>query len=102
MALNDWNFYSALCVFVFVSVIPRVLHLCILFLSACYMGFAMSTLGFLFISIFFLHWYLGDFMKIMFYGHHSKTKKKKIVCLASLALALAVAQSEMTVICDSL
>lgn len=62
------------------------------------MGFAMSTLGFLFI---FLHWYLGDFMKIMFYGQHSKTKKK-IVCLASLALALAVAQSETTVICDSL
>lgn len=59
------------------------------------------TWVFVYFDFFFLHWYLGDFMKIMFYGHHSKTKKKKIVCLASLALALAVAQSE-TVICDSL
>ncbi len=83
-----------MCVFIFVSVIPRVLHLCFLFLSACYNGHCYEYTWVFGLFNFFLHWYLGDFMKIMFHG--------KIVCLASLALALAVAWSEATGICESL
>lgn len=94
--------FSFVCVFVFVSVIPRVLHLCILFLSACYMGFAMSTLGFFVYLHFFLNWYVGDFMKICSMDITPKQRQIKIMCLASLALALTVAQSETTIICDSL
>lgn len=72
--------FSFVCVFVFVSVIPRVLHLCVLFLSACYDGLCYEYTWVFGLFRFFLHWYLGDFMRIMFHGHHSKTnKKKKIV-----------------------